>query len=214
MAGELAAEAAVTSLSPSRGRVVRTLRAFRDVREELRRLGCPAARLETLQFEWTAERCDESVAFVANLVDEWMLRRPLKYIAYFRRKPVMSLITRLRQRNVRLGVLSDYPVSAKLVALGLTHVFGVTLCTTEPAINAFKPHAKGFLIACDRFGLRPREVAYVGDRIDVDAVGARAAGMECYLVGRPTLRDSFGGKAGFRGSYEIEDLERLYGWVD
>jgi FMN phosphatase YigB (HAD superfamily) len=210
MAAELAAEAALKSFSSRPGRAIRTLRTFRRVQEELRGLGCPAPSLEALQFEWTAERCDEPVAFVANLVDEWMFRRPLKYIAHFRRPAVMRLITRLRECNVALGVLSDYPVSEKLAALDLTAAFPVTLCTSDPVINAFKPHPKGFLIACDRFGLQPHEVAYVGDRPDVDAAGARAAGMDCYLVGSSLVHSSFEKKAGFSGSGGTKGLRRLY----
>jgi phosphoglycolate phosphatase/putative hydrolase of the HAD superfamily len=209
MAAELAAEAA-TSLSSPPGRTIRTLRTFRRVREELRRLGCPAESLEALQFEWTAERCDERIAFVANLVDEWMFRRPLKYIAHFRRSAVMRLITRLRERNLALGVLSDYPVSAKLAALDLTNAFPVTLCTSDRVINAFKPHPKGFLVACERFGLQPGEVTYVGDRPDVDAAGARAAGMDCYLVGSSFIHASFEKKAGLRDIRETKGLKRLY----
>jgi HAD superfamily hydrolase (TIGR01509 family) len=218
MAAELVTEAALTGVGlrdsgfdqTNPGRAIRTLRTFRHVREELRGLGCPADSLDALQFEWTAERCDEPVAFVANLVNEWMFRRPLKYIAHFRRAAVVELVTRLRARNVGLGVLSDYPVSEKLAALELTDVFPVTLCTSDPVINAFKPHPKGFLIACERFGLQPHEVAYVGDRPDVDATGARAAGMDCYLVGSSFVHSSFEKKAGLRGSRETKRLERLY----
>jgi phosphoglycolate phosphatase/putative hydrolase of the HAD superfamily len=209
MAAELAG-AAVTSLSLPRTSAIRTLRTFRRVREEMRELGCPTVSLEALQFERTAERCKEPVARVANLVDEWMFRRPLKYLAHCRRRAVMKLIARLRQNNVPLGVLSDYPVSEKLAVLDLTGAFSVTLCTTERAINAFKPHPKGFLVACERLGLSPRQVAYVGDRTDVDARGAHAAGMDCYLVGSSMVRYSFERKAGFRGSGEIEGLRRLY----
>jgi HAD superfamily hydrolase (TIGR01509 family) len=210
MAAEMAAETAVTSLSAPPGRLVRTLHAFRQVREELRHRDAPTASLEALQFEQAAERCGQPAALVADLVDEWMFRRPLKYIAHFKRSRVIRLITQLRQRNVALGVLSDYPVSEKLAVLDLTDAFRVTLCTTDPDINAFKPHPKGFLTACERLDLHPREVVYVGDRADVDAVGARAAGMACYLVGGSIVPTWFKEKAGSLGSGKTASLERLY----
>jgi FMN phosphatase YigB (HAD superfamily) len=56
------------------------------------------------------------------------------------------------------------------------------VCATVPAINAFKPHPRGFEEACARLGLEPSEVLYVGDRAEVDGVGARAAGMRCAIV--------------------------------
>ena len=55
-------------------------------------------------------------------------------------------------------------------------------------INAFKPHPHGFLHACERWGLQPEEVLFVGDREDVDARGARNAGMPCALVGSQESR--------------------------
>ena len=56
------------------------------------------------------------------------------------------------------------------------------LCATDPEINAFKPYPKGFLHACTLWGLRPEEVLYVGDRPEVDAVGALNAGMPCVIL--------------------------------
>jgi putative hydrolase of the HAD superfamily len=51
-------------------------------------------------------------------------------------------------------------------------------------VNAFKPHPRGFLAACEGWGWSPHEVVYVGDRCEVDAMGAAAAGMPCVIIGR------------------------------
>ena len=67
----------------------------------------------------------------------------------------------------------------------MSDAFSLVLCATDPEIDAFKPHPRGFLYACRRWSLDPAEVAYVGDRADVDLAGAAAAGMPGYLVGRP-----------------------------
>jgi hypothetical protein len=45
---------------------------------------------------------------------------------------------------MQVGVFSDYPVIDKLKALDLLDRIPVALCATDPAINAFKPHPKGF----------------------------------------------------------------------
>jgi putative hydrolase of the HAD superfamily len=52
-------------------------------------------------------------------------------------------------------------------------------------VNAFKPHPRGFLAAAERWGLAPDSILYVGDRPEVDAVGAAAAGMRCVVIGAP-----------------------------
>jgi len=78
---------------------------------------------------------------------------------------------------MRLGVFSDYSPGAKLEALGIRDLVGLELAATDPGINAFKPHAAGFIRACTEWGVAPGEVLFVGDREELDGVGARAAGM-------------------------------------
>jgi FMN phosphatase YigB (HAD superfamily) len=59
----------------------------------------------------------------------------------------------------------------------------VILCATDPDVGALKPHPRGFERASARWRLDPAEVLFVGDRIDVDAAGAAAAGMPCVIIG-------------------------------
>jgi HAD superfamily hydrolase (TIGR01549 family) len=158
------------------------LLAFRAVREELRRLGRPAAPLADLQFEETARRTGCPAHEVREMVDGWMIRRPQKYLRLARREDVAALIGVLQRSGVRLGVLSDYPCAGKIEALGLSGAFELQLCTTDPGVNAFKPHPRGLLRACEHWRLPPADVVYVGDRADVDQAAANAAGMRCYLV--------------------------------
>jgi putative hydrolase of the HAD superfamily len=40
-----------------------------------------------------------------------------------------------------------------------------------------KPEAEIFRLACERLGVQPAEAAHVGDRLDLDAEGATAAGL-------------------------------------
>ena len=82
-----------------------------------------------------------------------------------------------------MGVFSDYPAAAKLRALELVRHFSIVVCATDPDVGALKPHPRGFLCASARWQLDPAEVLFVGDRIDVDATGAAAAGMPCVIIG-------------------------------
>jgi len=164
--------------------VIRTVSEFRRVREELRTLGWPVYPLATLQFRETARRVGLDAGEVEHTISEWMFTRPLKYLPRSKRRGVDSFLETARRGGLLVGALSDYPVSEKVAALGLSHHFSLTLCTTDAAINALKPHPRGFLEACRLWGLDPREVLYVGDRPDVDAAGARAAGMRCAIVGQ------------------------------
>jgi HAD superfamily hydrolase (TIGR01549 family) len=146
---------------------------------------------------------------VERLVGEWMIARPLKYLRLSRRKGLEPLLDLLDRSGVRAGVLSDYPPELKLRALGVHGRFSPVLCTSAPEVAALKPSPRGFLLACRSWHLAPGEVLFVGDRPDVDAAGASAAGMPCVIIG-----------GGFRSSRRtpgylvLRSLERLLDVLD
>jgi FMN phosphatase YigB (HAD superfamily) len=159
------------------------LRTFRRTREQLRAASNRTAALEELQYTAAAEKCGVDPDVVRGVVDEWMFRRPLRYLPAVRRRGSREALSGLRAQGVLVGVFSDYPTRAKLCALGLDALVSLQLCATDSEIDAFKPQPRGFLAACERWGIAPDRVAYVGDRPEVDAAGASAAGMACLIVG-------------------------------
>lgn len=186
-------------------RVPRVLATFRKTRERLRDDPDGGPPIVTRQYAAAAESLHRSTAEVEQIVDEWMYRRPLKWLRYCRRRGLVGLLDWLEQRGLRRGVLSDYPAHDKLIALGLSGRFDLVLSSLDPDVNAFKPNPRGFLAAATKWGLDPSEVMYVGDRMDVDAPGARAAGMPCaVLTTRRVPPDVIG----------IRDLAALKGILD
>jgi phosphoglycolate phosphatase/putative hydrolase of the HAD superfamily len=164
------------------GRIWALLRAYRDAHEILRRTGYSGGPIHDHQLGLAATQAGLSLREAAPIVSEWMVRRPLKYLRLCRRPGLVRLLETLRRRGVRLGVLSDYPAEAKLSALGLRGAFHDVVWTGEADVNALKPDPKGFLLVASRWNIPPSEALYVGDRADVDADGARRAGMPCVLV--------------------------------
>lgn len=53
--------------------------------------------------------------------------------------------------------------------------FETVLCAAELGVS--KPAAEAFLAVCTAMELRPDEIAYVGDQPEIDARGARDAGL-------------------------------------
>ena len=171
--------------SPRAGRrILRRLRQFRQTRENLRALGDSAPSLEEVQYSEPAAQIGEDPAALRDTVIEWMHRRPLEHLERFAKPKLAATLERLERVGLDLGVFSDYPPSAKLEALGVAGRFPVQLSATDPGINAFKPHPKGFLVGAKALGGGPSDVVYVGDRDDVDAGGADAAGMRCVVIGK------------------------------
>jgi len=77
-----------------------------------------------------------------------------------------------------LGVLSNSDTAyqrGKLHRLGLGDTFRTVLGIDT--IGAAKPDPAAFLAGCAALGCAPDETAYVGDLLDVDALGATAAGL-------------------------------------
>jgi HAD superfamily hydrolase (TIGR01549 family) len=164
-------------------RRLRALSAYRRAQETLRDKPF-SATAPRKQLEVAAEGVNMTPAELERVVKEWMFERPLKYMRYCRAGGLLPLLNHLRDRGIELGVLSDYPAQAKLDALGLANTFSIVLCTSDPEVRALKPNPRGFLRACERWRIEPREVLVVGDRADVDARGAAAAGMPCVIMGR------------------------------
>lgn len=181
MAAELAFALATRQLAR---RDVGSLSRFRHRREALKHEAASGVALDRWQYEVPGDEASR----LEHLVEEWMHRRPLKYLRACRRPGLVQLLVQLSSRGLHLGVLSDYPVTRKLGALDVSRWFSLTLCTTDPEINALKPNPRGFLHACSLWGVAPHEVLYVGDRIDVDAAGAAAAGLDCWIVGARQAR--------------------------
>ncbi len=185
MAVELTAS--VLTLSNGRRRealtVWRQLAVFRRSREALKGIAAGPESLERLQYEQPAQQLGCPPLELESVVTEWMQVRPLRYLSYCRRRGLIGFLQRLVERGCRVAVLSDYPAVAKLKALGIEGYVHVALSATDAGVNALKPHPRGFLRVCEAMGLRPADVLYVGDRADVDLVGARSAGMRCALIG-------------------------------
>ena len=164
------------------------LRAFREVQDELRDRapgGEPPAQQQLLI---AAERTGVSPRLAEALVTRWMVHKPLRYLPWLRRPGLTSLLRALESLGLKAGAMSDYPAVQKLRAMGIADSFSVVLCTAEPPVAALKPAPAGFLAAAAAWGIGPASVLYVGDREDVDARGAAAAGMPCLVVTRAGLR--------------------------
>ncbi|MBW5483491.1 HAD family hydrolase [Streptomyces bambusae] len=105
----------------------------------------------------------------------------------------------------RHGVLSNSSLpnqDRKLRSLGLRERFEVLVCAAELGVS--KPEAGAFLAACTALGLEPGEVAYVGDQPEIDARGARDAGLVAVWL------DRTGGRGRTpEGVHRIEDLAQL-----
>ena len=95
---------------------------------------------------------------------------------------VPDVLRALRTRGARLVVVSNWDVSLHeaLAATGLAPLVDGALSSAE--VGAAKPDPLIFRRALDLAGTAPEDTSHVGDSVEFDVAGARAAGIAPVLV--------------------------------
>jgi FMN phosphatase YigB (HAD superfamily) len=163
---------------------IRVLRRFRQQHELLRHEGGayePSPFDE--QIKRTAEGLRMSPDEVGEVVREWMIQRPCKWLRRFRRQSLLDEITAFRGEGGRTAVVSDYPAQAKLAGLGISNMFDRVVASGESGgPKRLKPLPDGLLLAAAALEVEPKRCLVVGDRDDADGAAAMAASMEFRLI--------------------------------
>jgi putative hydrolase of the HAD superfamily len=103
----------------------------------------------------------------------------------FRAYPeVPDVLARLRESGARLAVVSNWDVSLHdvLERTGLRPLVDAVVISAE--LGVAKPDPAIFRAALDRLGAAAEGAVHVGDSLEHDVAGARAAGLEAVLVAR------------------------------
>jgi putative hydrolase of the HAD superfamily len=111
---------------------------------------------------------------------------------------VIEVLAALRDRGLRIGVLSNAPsnLPSFLQRLGLTPYLDFTVVSAIEGVK--KPDRRIFEVTLARAGVGPQETLHVGDMYLEDVIGGRAAGMNTLLMERgqralfPNHRESQG----------------------
>ena len=164
----------------------------------------PAAMLEERQLMLTAGRAGYPVAAVRRTIEKWIERSPLDLMLATRWPGVVECLQELRGTGIRIGALSDYPATAKLTAMGLSALFDVVVCAQDSDVGRLKPDPAGLRIVLARLDMPAEHAVYVGDRPDLDAGAASAAGVRCYIIDRAGAHGS-----GWTGVRDYNELRRL-----
>jgi putative hydrolase of the HAD superfamily len=150
--------------------------------------GVEYADREALLAAFFAELAGRAGTTVARAATWYDVEFMPAFVAMLARRAVVrpglaGLLERLRRRGVRTAVVSDFGrVGERLSALGLDTALFDDLVAAEDH-GVLKPSAVPFVAVARRWALDAAEVVVVGDREDLDAASARAAGMDFVGVG-------------------------------
>jgi putative hydrolase of the HAD superfamily len=151
-------------------------------------------------------RCADVLAGALPEVTEldpngWLdvLLASLRFSAFPDAPPALAT---LRARGTRLVVVSnwDWSLHGVLERVGLTE--RVDAIVTSAEVGARKPAGAIFALGLELAGVRPEEALHVGDSVDDDILGARAAGITPVLI----RRDGGPGPAGVRTVRSLIEL--------
>ncbi len=94
----------------------------------------------------------------------------------------------------RMAVLTNGSLESqreKMIASGLTGYFEDLYASAD--LGVAKPSAEVFWKVCERMGVEPSRCVHVGDRLDVDARGAQAAGLRSVWLNRSETAETWDG---------------------
>ncbi len=168
---------------------LRVLRAYRRAQDALRAPGREGGDLSMAQERLAAAWTGVEPRLVRERVARWMEQESLASVARSVREGLLDFLQAARHSGLRLGVFSDYPPARKLEAMRVAHLFDVVVCAQDTDVQRFKPNPRGLTVALRRLGVEKHQALYVGDRPEVDAPAAHAAGIPCIIIGgrRPAV---------------------------
>lgn len=153
----------------------RLIMKFREVRHELRRAR-PIDDFYAAQSRMLAEKLGVSSEEAGDIVDRRIYRDWEKVLTVVPGFPgIRALVGQLRQVDLKLGVLSDFPLGSKLERLRLDGLWDVGISSEK--VGYLKPNPEPFQALLDKLGTRAEETLYVGNNYAYDVEGARALGI-------------------------------------
>jgi HAD superfamily hydrolase (TIGR01549 family) len=120
-----------------------------------------------------------SEARIRAVVAEWLEVRPHAYLMRCRYAGVDALFAGLKCHGKIVGILSDYPATTKLAAMGL--VADITCSASDDDVSILKPHPRGLQRLMQRAGVSPAETLLIGDRVERDGLAAERSNVRCLI---------------------------------
>ena len=108
----------------------------------------------------------------------------------------------LEQLSAKFPIVALTDGNADLEVIGINKYFLDNLSAAK--VGATKPDSKGFLMACELTGTKPKHTLHVGDHPNYDVFGAQNAGLQAMWI----RRNNEVWNEPFRPDYCVDSLEQ------
>ncbi len=176
------------------GRVRRAIRSVRPI-EDFREL---QAKMLAGELSVTPEQAGELVHKI--VYNEW--EEIIKGVPVY--PHIREMVLDLRERGVRTGVVSDFPVERKLTFLGLSGIWDCSFSAEE--VKYLKPNPEPFERLAECLGAPVPETLYVGNSYRYDVIGAKGAGMLAAHIAKKPEPESI-------ADITFSDYRELHAWI-
>lgn len=153
--------------------------AIKQLKTEQPLIAHDVTELRTEAMRLIAARHNVEPGFVGELMAEFLRVRSL--VDQYAYEDVEPVLAQIKSSGLRMGLLSNGNTDITQSAL-LSRYFEFYLSAAD--VGASKPSRLPFVAAAAAAQTRPGRVLYVGDSLNVDVVGARAACTPCVWLDR------------------------------
>ncbi len=132
-----------------------------------------------MEFAYVASKVNTTSEYVRDVVYQWMIDIPLKYIVQEKDKKLLDFLAERKKSKADIIIYSDYPVKEKLTCLKLDYSKGYY--SDDERIKCMKPDPKGLINIIRANNLTVDNCLFIGDRLEKDGYCAEKCGMD-YLI--------------------------------
>ena len=142
------------------------------------------AELRDSRFQYLFEALGLRQGTITEELNDFLSSRYLTSLRLYEDVSVLEALHTYHVGIVTNGAHDNHTDSqfSKVQRLGLSK--RIQSLTISDEVGVRKPNIKVFKVACERAGVLPKEVLFVGDSIENDIVGANHAGMTSVLINR------------------------------
>ena len=150
--------------------------AFNKMRRKVRKIKY-SGNFKEIQINIFAKEIGKTEQEAAGIMEKYIYGQFIsmfKWIKPF--KTIKEMIINLKNKGIKVGIISDFPVGQKLSYLGLDNYWDI-ICSADE-IGALKPRPESFQLVASKLGIAPEKIIYVGNHYQYDIIGANNAGMK------------------------------------